>query len=456
MRIQWHLTASDTDTSADQSLASEGAESEDINKDAGLPCSPSVLDESNYPQESHQSSVSEGDKLQGELPEDTPVALRTRSKRQQQDAHPLDVSDILDRSQTGNEVKELILQLIKQNEEQKNKLNSALEHHQTIVRKLQWDIAKLQQRSSRKFKLSFPNTQASDRRVVKRFTPTGKPNVQKLNSSRKISASAAMLPELSQSEEEIQMAYQTLVDESEAALRAHRIRRSEYNARSDGFIRLPNEQSESLQAAMTANIRDRWKVNGSDDLKGPVDTSDLDSSGESEPPSHYDDYKDSVRDTSDNLDGSADSEPQSIRDTRQNDKSQGYKRNSYIVPKEPKKARTEAAERISKALDQVEPSVHLNPQGKRKTATLYVGNLDFNASEQDLGESLDEVFRKIRVEKITISKVQGRSKYGFIEISWAQRAPVNIKDICIKYSGMLQVNSRPIYFSELRKKDEKK
>ena len=85
-----------------------------------------------------------------------------------------------------------------------------------------------------------------------------------------------------------------------------------------------------------------------------------------------------------------------------------------------------------------------------------MGNLDFNASEQDLGESLDEVFRKIWVEKITISKVQGRSKYGFIEISWAQRAPVNIKDICIKYSGMLQVNSRPIYFGELRKKDEKK
>ena len=77
------MTASDADTSADQSLASEGAESEDINKEAGQPCSPSMLDGSKYPQESHQSSVSEGDKLQSELPEDTPVALRTRSKRQQ-------------------------------------------------------------------------------------------------------------------------------------------------------------------------------------------------------------------------------------------------------------------------------------------------------------------------------------------------------------------------------------
>ena len=122
------------------------------------------------------------------------------------------------------------------------------------------------------------------------------------------------------------------------------------------------EQSESVKAALTAHISYRCYANESDDLKGPVDTSDLDSSGESEPASHYDDYKDSVRDTSDNLNGSADSEPQSIRDTRQNDKSQGYKRNSYIVPKEPKIAQTEAAERISKALDQVEPSVHLNPQ----------------------------------------------------------------------------------------------
>jgi hypothetical protein len=61
-------------------------------------------------------------------------------------------------------------------------------------------------------------------------------------------------------------------------------------------------------------------------------------------------------------------------------------------------------------------SEHLNPQGKRKTATLYVGNLEYNSSVQDLSELLGKVFRKIRVEKITIPKVQGRSKYGFIQI----------------------------------------
>jgi hypothetical protein len=117
MRIQLHLTTSDadipSDTPTDQCLASEGAESEDISKDAGLPCSPSGLDEPDDPQDSHQSYVLEGDKLQGEMPEDTPVALQTRSKRQRQDEHiTFDVNDILDRSQIGKEVKELISQLI--------------------------------------------------------------------------------------------------------------------------------------------------------------------------------------------------------------------------------------------------------------------------------------------------------------------------------------------------------
>jgi hypothetical protein len=104
----------------------------------------------------------------------------------------------------------------------------------------------------------------------------------------------------------------------------------------------------------------------------------------------------------------------------------------------------------------VNQSVHLNPQGKRNTVTLYVGNLEFNTSEQDLRKSLDLFFKRIKVEKITIPKVQGRSKYGFIEISWAHRAPVKTIDLCIMYSGMIQVNSRPIYLRELRGNGGKK
>jgi hypothetical protein len=44
---------------------------------------------------------------------------------------------------------------------------------------------------------------------------------------------------------------------------------------------------------------------------------------------------------------------------------------------------------MSAALDQMDLSVHLNLQGNKNTATLYVGNLEFNTSEQDLHKLLD-------------------------------------------------------------------
>ena len=92
--------------------------------------------------------------------------------------------------------------------------------------------------------------------------------------------------------------------------------------------------------------------------------------------------------------------PQSTHLKKSVSKPQGYKWDPFVA---------EANARVSAALDQVDPSVHLNLQGARRTATLYVGNLEFNASENDLRKSLDRGFKRIRVEKITIPKVQGRS-----------------------------------------------
>ena len=63
--------------------------------------------------------------------------------------------------------------------------------------------------------------------------------------------------------------------------------------------------------------------------------------------------------------------------------------------------------------------VHLDPKGKRTTATLYVGTLEFNTSKEDLSELLSTIFKIIRVENITIPRVNGLSKYGFVDISWA-------------------------------------
>ena len=63
------------------------------------------------------------------------------------------------------------------------------------------------------------------------------------------------------------------------------------------------------------------------------------------------------------------------------DKSQRYKKGGFVVPKFSKDDRVKACARFSADMDQVDDSVHLSLKGKRNTATLYVGNLEFNTFE---------------------------------------------------------------------------
>ncbi len=104
---------------------------------------------------------------------------------------------------------------------------------------------------------------------------------------------------------------------------------------------------------------------------------------------------------------------------------------------------------------QVPDYVHfdLNRQRNLNTTTLYLGNLDYNASEQDISEALAPFFQKVQVENVTIPNVKGRSVYGFIDISWDHDVLIKESDICTKFnSGKIQVNGRPIYFRPLRDK----
>ena len=73
------------------------------------------------------------------------------------------------------------------------------------------------------------------------------------------------------------------------------------------------------------------------------------------------------------------------RGDERKDKSQRYKKEeSFVAPKFPKKDRLAATARIADAPKQVDPSVYLDPKVKRTTETLYVGNLDFSTSDEDL------------------------------------------------------------------------
>ncbi len=112
----------------------------------------------------------------------------------------------------------------------------------------------------------------------------------------------------------------------------------------------------------------------------------------------------------------------------------------------------EANERWFQALKHVSESDVSNSSGKRSNATLYLGNVDYNASEQDIYNAVAPTFQHARVDKVIIPRVHGRSMYVFIEISWPQ-ATLNVSDICIsRNTGTITVNGLPIYFRESRNK----
>jgi hypothetical protein len=118
--------------------------------------------------------------------------------------------------------------------------------------------------------------------------------------------------------------------------------------------------------------------------------------------------------------------------------------------------RVKAQVRINAAHKQVDPSVYLDLKVKRTTETLYVWNLEFSTSVDDIYLAIGSFNSDVaRVENVTIPRVNGKLIYGFIKLSWPQCIPLNQEDVCIRRSGMIQVNSRQIYFRELRDKVNK-
>ena len=94
-----------------------------------------------------------------------------------------------------------------------------------------------------------------------------------------------------------------------------------------------------------------------------------------------------------------------------------------------------ALARLNKAVAQVPDKVH-SSRKNRATETLYVGNLAFNTTEEDLSEALEYCLgTSIVVKKITIPCVNGKSKFCFIELSWAQAAMIDIADIMRVHSS---------------------
>ena len=83
-----------------------------------------------------------------------------------------------------------------------------------------------------------------------------------------------------------------------------------------------------------------------------------------------------------------DTSPIPVRPGR-NPRSVNRAKGKFQVPKEPKDVQDKADKAIKDALGKVPDAIHFNRQGKRTTATLNVGNLEFKASTKELKDVLD-------------------------------------------------------------------
>jgi hypothetical protein len=106
----------------------------------------------------------------------------------------------------------------------------------------------------------------------------------------------------------------------------------------------------------------------------------------------------------------------STSQAKNQNKPRQYKKDSFVPTIASKADLGNTLERFFNTLKQVLTAVHKSRKA-RSTATLYVGNIELNATEDDLRESLEDCLGyRIAIEKITIPRVNGKSMYGFIKL----------------------------------------
>ena len=415
-------------------------------------------------QKANQGSGSEGVESSDIIKVDVPIAMRTRGRTNLQHPYQAKKAKKISGKSMGTEKKSLLLQLMQQNKQHQDRLTEmnvmlrkVLELQLSMAREIQEDIEAVLQCSEKTFPLPGPimvkapreceiqpsGIVSGDRECGQRSNPTIK--MPSTTSSSVIDA--------------------TNYADHECGPRC--IRGKTVNAVPDTFgnnasIKSGNDKN-TRKRNMRKNIKAMLPTSAALDDSDAISccrarvlmakatprkttmyaSKSLDESSINGSPRHFDVSDASpINDTSPDPIGS-DASPIPVRSAQD-------RRRQFTCPKEPKKDRDEAYERTCNALDQVPDIVHFKKAGLRKTATLYVGNLAFKASEEDLSNALSQIFIKIQVEKVTIPQENGRPRgFAFVDLSWAADAPVKVIDICIAQSGMIFVNSRPIYLREL-------
>ena len=217
-----------------------------------LPTGPTRLQESN-----HLDSDSKIES-KGSTKEDTPVGLRTRSRKPQQ-MHSTASKDPNEdgperQTEPGIKLEELLLQMISKAKEQQNEMNvlrltlrNGLQQHESVVSELREDIAELRMQIEKNL------VQKSIRPLVKPFSPRGKLsfgdapiNLRKSEFNLRLADNREVIRDsdaqtlqptnLRKSESNLRLAdKQDAIQEPEAStLQSTKLRKSESNLRSAG------------------------------------------------------------------------------------------------------------------------------------------------------------------------------------------------------------------------------
>jgi hypothetical protein len=449
--------------------------------------------------ESNQDLDSGGVESKNTIKEDVPVALRTRSRDQLQ--HPTEAmknEDLLDRLQIEAELKELLKQLIIQNKNQQDEiremnstLKTVLELQITSIQDVQRNIvAILQEDYQEKFdNISIPSSISDPKILVNHFSPVTTVTRKEIDASHDASSCDSSIHFEPKTTSETKVG-EDVNQTTEASSRhcTYMVRSDRDQTDKDSEIKsgvhmeeFCRDTSKGIRKMLPTGPLDNSAVSYAKAFKATprkekisADTSDSFENSEISGSPSASDASQETEASDESLNGSEDISGLSSTEDSENDlsssspicpkqmlkmqpKSQESQRRSqkkgrYIVPTESKKVQDKADERIYDALDQVPDEVHFNPEGKRTTKTLYVGNLDYNTDSGHLRKVLRKYFRyRIKVDAVTVPDDNGKSRgYAFVTLSWTKAANVNPSDICKLYSGMIEVNTRYIYLRELR------
>jgi hypothetical protein len=389
---------------------------------------------------SDQGLSSEGAETKDTIKMVEPIAQRTRCRvKLQRPSEPRMEASILDKMDT--EMRQMLIQLIAQNKEQQDQiktmnlmLEEVLAQQTNIVNKLHATELLCQCGSNGRDSAQISNEDTA-KEVVKPCGPRAEPRVI-ANVCRAAATTTlrAMLPTTDLDGSDVSSFYFDSPIQHERARVCMAAVTPKRQQPEDTSISTDEGVSPFTSGDFASSPRTEQPTDTADENFSPFTSGDFASSPRTE--------------------AATDTSPIHVRSDRTT-RSEKNVKGKFQVPKAPKKVQDKADKALTYALGKVPDTIHFNRRGKRTTATLYAGNLEFKASTKQLKDELDRVFHKIHVEDVVTPMKNGRSCcYAFVTLSWASASTVNPADICTVFSGMLDVNSRPIYFRELDSKND--